>query len=161
MPDPHTIREHKYLRWMGSRLHATDLWHINRHSTSKAVAVGLFCAWIPVPFQMILAALGALTIRANLPVSVALVWLTNPLTMPPMFYGAYRLGVWILGRPDRPFNFELTWQWLGSELLQIWQPFLLGCGLLAICSSVGGYWLTQGLWRWHVGKAWQLRRRKT
>jgi uncharacterized protein (DUF2062 family) len=24
------------------------------------------------------------------------VWITNPITMPPIFYGCYKLGAWIL-----------------------------------------------------------------
>jgi uncharacterized protein (DUF2062 family) len=37
--------------------------------------VGLFCAFIPVPFQMLLAAPSAIIFSANLPVSIALVWI--------------------------------------------------------------------------------------
>jgi uncharacterized protein (DUF2062 family) len=48
--------------------------------------VGLFCAFIPVPFQMLLAAPSAIIFSANLPVSIALVWITNPITMPPIFF---------------------------------------------------------------------------
>ena len=49
-------------------------------------------AFLPVPFQMVLAALGALWRRVNLPLAVALICITNPLTMAPAFYLCYKVG---------------------------------------------------------------------
>ena len=86
MPDHQTIKENKYLKIFGNLLHNANLWHLNRHSVAKAFAVGLFFAFIPVPFQMVLAAGLAIIVHANLPLSIALVWITNPLTMPFIFY---------------------------------------------------------------------------
>ena len=96
-PDPETLRNHKHLGWLSKHLHDRSLWNFNRRSISKAFAVGLFCAFVPVPFQMILAAPAAVIFSANLPLSVALVWITNPVTMPPIYYGCYKLGAWMLG----------------------------------------------------------------
>jgi uncharacterized protein (DUF2062 family) len=68
---------------------------------------------------MAFAAAAAIYFRANLPVSVALVWVTNPLTMPPLFYFAYQVGLWFLNQPAaESFDFSL----LGD----VWQPFLTG-----------------------------------
>ena len=69
MPNHRTIREHKHLRFLGSLLHDPNLWHLNRRSASGAFAVGLFMAWVPVPFQMLLGAIGAIAFRVNLPLS--------------------------------------------------------------------------------------------
>lgn len=151
MPDHETIRNHKHLRVFGSLLQDPNLFHLNRRSAAGAMAVGLFMAFVPVPFQMLLAAAGAIVARVNLPISVALVWLTNPVTMPPVFYFCYKVGVWILGeREGAQFQFELSYEWLAHGLQAIWQPFLLGCFLCGSVSAAVGYALIRLMWRWHV-----------
>ncbi len=160
LPDAHTIRTHKHLRFLGALLHDPYLLHLNRRAVSAAFAIGLFWAFIPMPFQMVPAAVCAVWLRANLPLAVALVWVTNPITMPPVFYFCYRLGVWILGVKPQHFNFELSWAWLAHEVGDIWQPFLLGCLLVAAAASAAGYFGMRALWRWHVVQAWTERKSK-
>lgn len=157
MPDHKKIREHKHLRCFGTLLHNPALWHMNRHSVAKAFAVGLFFAWVPVPFQMVLAAGGAILFHANLPLSIVLVWLTNPITMPPMFYGAYKLGAWLLGEELQHFEMELSFAWLQHEMSLIWAPFLIGCLVLGIVSALLGYFGIQIAWRRMVVKRWRKR----
>ena len=55
-----------------------------------------------------LASVLAIVSRCNLPVAFALVWITNPLTIPPMFYFAYRLGAWLLGMDVEIDSIELS-----------------------------------------------------
>jgi len=160
LPDHRVVREHKLLRGFGGFLHNPNLWHLNRRSVPKAFAIGLFMAFVPVPFQMWLSAGAAIIFEANLPISVALVWLTNPLTMPPMFYFAYVVGNWILDEPARAFAFELTWDWLINQMSDIWEPFLLGCFVLGIISAILGYILIKLFWVIQVRKDWQIRRQK-
>lgn len=160
MPDPHTIRDHKSLKMFGTLLHDPNLWHFNRRSVAKAFAVGLFFMMIPVPFQMALAAGAAIIIRSNLPLSVVLVWISNPLTMPPIFYFAYRVGAWVLQTPETEFTFEPTTEWLLNGMLTIWQPFLFGCFFLGILFSATGYISIRLLWRWSVIKKLSKKRSK-
>jgi len=160
MPDHEKIRDHKHLKILGPLLHDPNLLHLNRRSVSGAFAVGLFFAWVPVPFQMLLSAIAAIVVRVNLPISVVLVWITNPLTMPPMFYFAYKVGIWTLGRSPKNVNFELTMEWLTQSLGAIWQPFLLGCFLVGIASSVVGYIFVKYFWRMKVIQSWNARKEK-
>lgn len=160
MPDHRTIREHRHLQCFGKLLHNPALWHLNRHSVAKAFAVGLFFAWVPVPFQMVLAAAGAIFVHANLPISVVLVWLTNPVSMPPMFYCAYKLGAWAMNTPEQDFQFELSLEWLTSGMAAIWQPFLFGCAILGVICSILGYFGIKLAWRWMVIRKWRRRHRK-
>lgn len=150
LPDHRQIRDHKHLRFFGKLLHDPNLWHLNRRSVSGAASVGLFAAFIPIPFQMVLAAALAIPFRVNVPIAASLVWLTNPITMPPVFYTAYKLGSWLLDTPMRAVTFEVSLEWLKQELTLIWQPFLLGCFILATVSAVLGNLLIRFLWRLHV-----------
>jgi uncharacterized protein (DUF2062 family) len=152
MPSHTRVKEHKQLQIFGDVLHEPDLWHINRRSMAGAFAVGLFFAWVPMPLQMVMAAAAAIVFRTNLALSVALVWITNPVTIPPMFYFAYLVGTWVIGTPPQEFEFQLSFQWLTSELASSWKPFLSGCLILATSSSVIGYFTVSQLWVYAVRK---------
>jgi uncharacterized protein (DUF2062 family) len=149
-PDPKTVREHKHLRLFARFLEDPNLFHMNRRSVSGAFAAGLFWAMIPIPVQMIAAALTAIIIRINLPISVALVWLTNPVTMPPVFYFNYLVGTWILGAPPDVGEFHLSMEWIGSQLDAIWLPLYLGSLVVGTLWGIIGYLAIRGYWRWHM-----------
>ncbi len=161
MPDHEKIRNHRLLnRLFGKLLHDPNLLHLNRRSVSGAMAVGLFCAFIPLPTQMLVAAAAAIVFRVNLPIAVGLVWLTNPVTIPPMFYFCYKVGTWILGAPLQPVDFSLSWEWMEHELGLIWQPLLLGCFIVGSVAAATGYGLTRLFWRLHVISHLRERRRR-
>lgn len=156
-PKPETLKAHPHLKHFGEILQNPNLWHINRRSAAGAVAVGLFCAWMPMPFQMLLAAAIAMLFTVNLPLSVGLVWISNPFTMPPLFYAAYRLGAYVLNEPVTHFQFHLSFTWLVEAFETIAPSLLVGCFILAIISSASGYLLLRLLWRLNIAKKWQRR----
>lgn len=161
MPDHEKIRNNKLLnKVFGTLLHDPNLLHLNRRSVSMAFFVGLFMAFVPLPTQMVMAAAIAILIRCNLPIAVGLVWLTNPVTMPPIFYFAYKVGTWILGTPEHAFSIELSWEWIATELAAIWEPFLLGCAISGLVSGTLGYLTVRLLWRLHIIKTIKERRMK-
>lgn len=157
LPDPASIKNNRYLRIFGQAIHDPQLWHLTRYSVAHAFSLGLFCAFIPVPFQMLLAAGGAILFRANLLLSVALVWVTNPLTMPFIFGFAYYVGTLFIPSSQETIKFELTWEWLGSSLVDIWQPFLFGCLVCGIVAAVLGHVAIRLFWRIHVVNQWKVR----
>jgi len=160
MPTASRVREIKSLSILGEWIYATNLWHLNRYSASMAFFVGLFVAFMPIPGQMPLAALMALGLRCNLPISVALVWLTNPLTMPAIFFMAYKVGALIANEPVLDMQFELSFHWLSSQLAHIWQPFLLGCLVCGLFCGCVGYFVVSLAWRWRVSVHWRERKRR-
>ena len=150
LPHPEVITENRWIKMLGPRLQEPSLWHINRRSCSMAVAIGVFCAFIPVPFQMLIAAVLAIALRANILIAVPVVWISNPITMPPMFYVCYLVGLRVLGMSPGLFAFELSIDWLLHGLAAIWQPFLLGCLVAGIVFSALSYALVRILWRRHI-----------
>ena len=92
MPDPESIRKRPGLKFLGKLLHDPNLFHLNRHSVSVAAFVGVFTSFLPLPGQMLIAAGLALLARCNLPLSIVLVWISNPLTILPIFATTTKLG---------------------------------------------------------------------
>jgi uncharacterized protein (DUF2062 family) len=152
VPDYDVIKRHKNLQFLGDKLHEPNLWHLNRHSVAKAFAIGLFCAWVPTPMQMVFAAAGAIYFRAHIPISVALVWITNPITMPPLFYFAYWVGLYFLEMPPAKFSLDTL---LSGDIL--W-PFLTGCFILGVICALVGYIGIDYSWRYQVEKKWVARK---
>lgn len=159
MPDHQSVKDNKALKIFGTLLHDANLWHLNRNSVAKAFAIGLFVAFIPVPFQMMLAAGAAIAFHANLPLSIAVVWISNPVTIPFIFYACYIVGTWVLRVPEKEFVFEANWQWLVDSLSTIGPAFLVGCLVLGVIFSSLGYFFIKILWRYQTVKAWKKRSR--
>ncbi len=161
LPDPGTIKNNRHLRFLGSTIHDANLWHLNRRSAASAFFVGVFCAFIPIPFQMVVAAAMAVVFRCNLPLSVALVWITNPVTMPAIFYFTYKVGCYILDVPISETSFELSAHSVGVELARIWKPLYLGSLVTGVILGFLGYLLIRLYWRWNVVHNWRQRRKRT
>ena len=150
LPNPRAIRENRNLSVFGKLLHDPNLWHLNRRSAAGAFGVGLFMMYMPPIGQMLMAAAAAIVLRVNLPISVALVWITNPLTIPPMFYFAYKVGAWVLGQAPHQVNIQLSLAWVMHEMALIWQPLLLGSFIVGMTGGALSYAAIRLLWRWHV-----------
>ena len=158
-PSAEFVRAHPSLQRFAHWLHDANLWHLNRYSVSVATFIGLFSAFIPLPSQMAIAALWAIWWRANLPISVALVWLTNPVTAPPVFYATYRFGNYMLHRPPRQIHFEPSFAWFVEQLGHIWQPLLLGSLCAGLGAGILGAVAVRILWRVQVAWRWKARRK--
>jgi uncharacterized protein (DUF2062 family) len=99
---------------------------------------------------MILAVGLSILLRINMPITFGLVWITNPVTMGPIFYFCYKVGTWLLGEPLLDIEFALSWEWLQTELIAIWQPFLLGCFVTGLAAGLLGFTTIRILWRLHL-----------
>ncbi len=158
LPSAHKVTEHRSLKWLGAILHDTNLWHLNRRSVASAFFVGIFSCFIPIPFQMLLAASLAIYFHSNLPISVSLVWLTNPLTVAPVFYITYRFGLLLLGQEYNTSGFVWSVEAMGNNLVLIWKPFLLGSVMSGIVLGGLSYLLVRLLWRLHIQRNWLKRK---
>ena len=170
LPDGDTVRDHKYLAWLGTWLHHPNLWHLNRDSVAGAVAIGLFAGLVPGPLQMLSAALLAIALRKNLPVALVTTLYTNPFTIVPLYLLAYGYGRMLLGAGGHPTEvrpFEWDWaHWLdsGRALLEwtlaLGTPLAVGLVALALTFAALGYAAVQLGWRAYVVLAWRARHRR-
>ncbi len=158
LPERAALREHRVLKPVAHLLHQDEIFHMNRRSVAGAVFIGLFTAFLPIPSQMIVAALLAIFSRCNLPIAVGLVWISNPLTMPPMFYFAYRLGAWLLNMELETDAIEFSFSWLWANFGAIGYPLLFGSLVCGWVCATTGFVLTRVLWRFHVISRWRDRR---
>ena len=107
---------------------------------------------------MLLAASAALVFGVNLPISITLVWISNPVTMPIMFYYCYKVGVFLLNSPHYHFHFELSWAFLFDQMTQIGPPLLFGSLVCGLFFALLGYFAIRILWRYSVVRSWKQRR---
>lgn len=154
----HKFKDDPSLSIFGEFIHDQNLWHMRRRSVAGACAIGLFSAFIPIPFQMVLAAGLAIIFRCNLPISVALVWVTNPITIPPLFFLAYKIGTFLTDTHLGPFDFELSLNWMFTELRERWKPFLVGCLFSGTTAGLFGFIVARVLWRIRVVSFWNKRK---
>ena len=158
-PSPEKVRQSPSLKLLSPFFAKPYLWHINRRGVARAFLIGVFTAFLPLPFQMPIAAFLALYVNANVPISVTLVWISNPVTIPPIFYATYLLGTQILGMPVSDFQIELSLHWVLQELRNIWAPLVVGSLLAGIVLSVISYFAIHLIWRIHIVRQWDHRRR--
>lgn len=157
-PHPDSLRNNKIFARFAHVLHDPNLWHFNRHSVARAFSVGLFAAFLPIPFQSPFAAALAIWLRGNLPLAVLMVFLTNPFTMVPIELAAYWLGNLVAQHELKalPESFELSWIW--DNLSSIGLPLLIGHFMLSVITAFLGYYGIYGFWRIYL--ALHLRKRK-
>lgn len=160
IPSAKALTQHRALQPLGPIIHDANLWHLNRYSVSVAAFVGVFMAFMPVPMQTLLAASAAIIVRCNLPVTVLLIWISNPVTMPPMFYASYKLGAWMLGIKPESIGFEFTRHWFATQFIDSWQPLLLGSVVNGLVFGLAAFVAMRMLWRLNVIHRWEERKRK-
>lgn len=170
LPSHDSIRENRYVARLGPWLQHHNLWHLHRRSVAGGVAVGLFAGLIPGsnPVQFLAAALLAVGFKVNLPIAVGVTLYSNPLTIVPLYYMAFKLGEFALWRGQSEFpEVALALQgkgfreWLPAVLdwlASVGKPLLLGIPLLALLLASAGYIIVHHAWRLHVKNEWRRRR---
>jgi hypothetical protein len=137
---------------------------MTRRSVPRGVALGLFVGVI-IPFMhTAIAAVLAIPLRANVAIAAAFTLVINPLTIPPMYYAAYRIGSWELHYDGRLVNPAAAEQF-SSELsrLLFWihhasGPIAIGVLSLAAGAAAIGYAVAAMTWRSRVGARLRQRR---
>jgi uncharacterized protein (DUF2062 family) len=164
IPTRETVGEYRLLRPFAPHLMHPSLWRMTRRSVPRGVAVGLFVAVI-IPFMhTVIAALLAIPTRANVAVAAVFTLVVNPLTIPPMYYAAYRIGSWELHH-DAPLLDPAAAERFSSELsrLLFWVhhasgPIAVGILTMAVGFAIVGYAAASLVWRFWSRSRWRHRR---
>ena len=146
LPDSASVRRHRVVAAFGSTLQHPNLWHLNRDSVAKGVAIGLFTGLEPGPFH------------------------TNPFTIVPLYLVAYEYGRLLLGEAHDGVSvepFSMDWTRFGESIdafghwaLSLGKPLGVGLVALALSLAAAGYVAVRLGWRLYVVLAWRARQRR-
>jgi len=154
LPTFKEIQQYRYLHIFGDSLKQQELWTFNRQSTAKGIAIGIFCAFLPMPFEMVPAIFLAALMRGNLPFAIAGIWISNPITWVPLYTPCYLLGAKILNVEPVALN-QITIFQLGWHYVALW----LGCLIVGIIVSVSAHFIISFAWRSQVRQRWKRRQK--
>lgn len=168
LPDRETLGQYALTRRFAPFLSRHELWAIKRNLIAGGLAVGLFCGMIPGPLQMLAAMSFAVLLRVNLPVAIVGTFLSNPLTIVPLYLVAYAIGQWCIGEAGAstlPALPATDWEqprlalsaW-SDWMLAFGTPLVTGIVILACLLAITGYALVQVSWRLNVRRAVRRRR---
>ncbi|APW48107.1 DUF2062 domain-containing protein [Rhodoferax antarcticus] len=127
-----------------------DVFSFYREPLSRGVAIGVLCGLIPGPLQ-VLGSLGMCAwLRGNAILAVLVTAYTNPLTIVPLYWLAFKMGAFLLPgqhvmpafvAPDDGFG---AWAiGLGEWMTALGWPLLIGLPVLAIVLAANAYALMQ------------------
>lgn len=137
IPSRESIENHKLLSFISHYFNGREyLWEFNQSTVTRATWIGAFWAMMPMPFQMIPAVIFAILFRANVLVSVAWVWVSNPFTMIPILYSAYYLGCHALRVPFSTDAVSANLHNILSNWHLILVPLVLGSIIFGIICSL-------------------------
>lgn len=169
LPSHETIANHPHLSRLGHRVRHPSLWHLNRRSVAGAVAAGMLTGLIPGsnPVQFLAAAIAAMIARVNLPIAVLTTLYSNPFTIVPLYWVAYKIGSVFtevdtqavpkteLSLLDKPVG--EWWAVIVHWLLGIGKTLGIGLPILGVVLAFVSYYAV--FYGWRLVVIWEWRRR--
>lgn len=129
----------------------------NRKMVSRAVLLGLFIAFIPMPMQMLAVIAFMPIFRFNTPIALLMCWISNPFTMPPIYYIEYLTGSYMLGTSIEPV--EMSIEWFSNNIDSIFIPLYAGALFYSLTVSLTAFWLLNFVWKNSVHRDKKLHRK--
>ncbi len=150
-------------------LHADD----TPHAIALGVGLATLVAFLPiVGIQTIVALALAALFRANKAVCIPIVWITNPATLLPIYYGCFSIGRWVMPAGSGATEDDVTrlvewansasildrtfWSGLLPLLAELGIELWVGCAIVGIVFGIISYFLS----RWGVSTYRERRRRR-
>lgn len=168
-PHRDELVQSRWLRPFAHRIAHSELWRFTRRSVPRGVALGLIVGiFLLIPgIQIIGVALLALPFRANIPIGVAMTFLSNPATTPLLLGSSIIVGNRAFGlHADVGTFMQLLSKRAGISEWTAWflsdaAPALLaGLFIISVIAAAIGYVLAIFLWRLWIGAKWRRRGHK-
>jgi uncharacterized protein (DUF2062 family) len=150
MPTVDSLRESRMGRLLGNWLLHPNCWSFKPGPSALGIGVALFIAWTPtIGIQVALTLVACCLLRANIPLAVLIPWISNPVTVVPIFAANLWVGLLVTGQ-DFPWGkvdygdpaafFELVASFVG--------PLWIGSVIVGLIVGVVGYFATFGFIYW-------------
>jgi uncharacterized protein len=156
MPSQEAMSQSRVMRPFAKWIFRRELWRWKRESVARGAALGIFFGFsIPI-LQMLCAAIAAVYLRGNIPISALSTMVTNPLTFPPLYVAAYQFGSLFIDHvPSGSVN--VGWfAWLLNWFDKMGPPTILGLFIFAIVGAITMYFFVKAVWKLRT-----IRRRRT
>ena len=118
--------------------------HGDPHYVAMGMAIGVFISITPtMPFHTVIAVALAFIFRGSKAAAALGVWFCNPLTAPLFYWGSYKAGMLILGKPGSfnvKFESILELLKLGTDVTM---AMITGGVILGILPGIAAYFLTR------------------
>jgi uncharacterized protein (DUF2062 family) len=126
------------------------------HRISLGCACGIFASPLPMLGQTVVGMILAKALGGNVVASLPWSWITNPFTTLPIFYGCYRVGMWVTPGEWKLVSFERVGEIVKhfnhlsvtdgfatgyAVVVDIFVPMLVGSILVGAIGAVIGYFL--------------------
>lgn len=126
------------------------------HRIAIGCACGIFVSPLPTLGQTFIGMILAKVLRGNVIASLPWSWITNPFTTLPIFYGCYRVGMWITPGDWKLVSFQRVGEIVDNfnrlsladgfatgyaVVVDIFVPMLVGSILMGAIGAVIGYFL--------------------
>ncbi|MFY8216075.1 MAG: DUF2062 domain-containing protein [Chthoniobacterales bacterium] len=146
MPRLKTMRGSWLHRRVGDRLLDHKLWQPDREAVARGLAIGTFFSMLPVPMQMLPAAVTSILARANVPCAIVACWITNPITAPVFLVLQIQIGFYLLGKGT-------GWRYLLEHgawdlMLKAPLPLFVGAVVSGLGFAVIAYFCGLGVFDW-------------
>ncbi|MCU0957202.1 MAG: DUF2062 domain-containing protein [Hydrogenophaga sp.] len=171
MPTKESVAHNRWLRWMGPSLLHPRLWHLSRRGVALGAAIGVFFAFITPIAQIPLSAGASMLLRANVPASVVGTLVNTPPTFAPVYFGAWKVGSWMLGESARAAEAPAIlvevghpvrttapplasgkpwWERWQQQLARAGKPLMVGALTFSVVFSTLAYFTVSGVWHLRV-----------
>jgi uncharacterized protein (DUF2062 family) len=108
---PRKLKKSRIMRWFARHFLHKHVWRPSQHTLAGGMAVGMFVTLQLLPIQTVTSIILSAIFRVNIPIAVALCWVSNPVTVPFLALAEYKLGKWVLAFyskvPSTPFPKKL------------------------------------------------------